>query len=230
MGSAGRFGNDYLAGGAHDDTIFGQLGADVIQGDGSIDLTVGASRPAGDLVLLPSAEAASDGDDYIEGGGGVDVVFGNLGRDDIIGGSSSLFSLDAKNLRPDAKDFLFGGAGTDVGRNDDTALPFMLLGGDGVVSVTANVAPKAVSEVCAAALAGDVAKARKANARLSILHARLFVEANPIPVKWALAEMGLIHNELRLPLTPLSPRFHDAVRAALIEAGCIGESRTKVHS
>ncbi len=120
--AAGRFGNDYLAGGAHDDTIFGQLGADVIQGDGSIDLTVGASRPEGDLVLLPSAEAASDGDDYLEGGGGVDVVFGNLGRDDIIGGSSSLFSLDAKNLRPDAKDFLFGGAGTDVGRNDDTAL------------------------------------------------------------------------------------------------------------
>jgi len=132
--------------------------------------------------------------------------------------------VDLRNRLPAHREFaLYSG-------NDDTALPFMLLGGDGVVSVTANVAPKAVSEVCAAALAGDVVKARKANARLATLHARLFVEANPIPVKWALAEMGLIHNELRLPLTPLSPRFHDAVRAALIDADCIGEPRTKVHS
>ena len=105
--------------------------------------------------------------------------------------------------------------------NDDTALAFMLLGGDGVVSVTANVAPKQVSEVCAAALAGDVATARRRNATLMNLHTRLFVEANPIPVKWALAEMGLIHNALRLPLTPLSPQHHDAVRAALRETGCI---------
>ena len=132
--------------------------------------------------------------------------------------------VDLRNRLPTNRPFaLYSG-------NDDTALPFMLLGGDGVVSVTANVAPKAVSEVCAAALAGDVVKARKANARLATLHARLFVEANPIPVKWALAEMGLIHNELRLPLTPLSARFHDTVRAALIDAGCIGEIRTKVHS
>jgi Ca2+-binding RTX toxin-like protein len=120
---ADRFGNDYIAGGANDDTIFGQLGNDVIQGDGSIDLTVGAYRDAaGLLVLAPSVEAASDGDDYIEGGGGSDVVFGNLGRDDIIGGSSGLFSLASKAQRPDAADFLFGGAGTDVARNDDSAL------------------------------------------------------------------------------------------------------------
>ena len=114
--------------------------------------------------------------------------------------------------------------------NDDTALPFMLLGGDGVISVTANVAPRAVSDVCKAALENDVVTARKRNARLMGLHARLFVEANPIPVKWALAEMGLIHNELRLPLTPLSPRHHDAVRAALRDAGCIGEPALKVYS
>jgi 4-hydroxy-tetrahydrodipicolinate synthase len=114
--------------------------------------------------------------------------------------------------------------------NDDTALAFMLLGGDGVVSVTANVAPRQVSEVCAAALAGDAATARRQNARLMNLHTRLFVEANPIPVKWALAEMGLIHNELRLPLTPLSPQYHDAVRTALREAGCIEPSASKVHS
>jgi len=105
--------------------------------------------------------------------------------------------------------------------NDDTALAYMLLGGDGVVSVTANVAPRAMSEMCAAALAGDVAGARERNAQLMGLHARLFVESNPIPVKWALAEMGLIHNELRLPLTPLSPQCHDAVRAALRDAGCV---------
>ncbi|MGE5088528.1 MAG: 4-hydroxy-tetrahydrodipicolinate synthase [Candidatus Levyibacteriota bacterium] len=105
--------------------------------------------------------------------------------------------------------------------NDDTALPYMLLGGDGVISVTANVAPRAMSQMCAAALAGDVALARERNARLMGLHARLFVESNPTPVKWALAEMGLIHNELRLPLIPLSPQHHDAVRAALREAGCV---------
>ncbi|HEX6137394.1 MAG TPA: 4-hydroxy-tetrahydrodipicolinate synthase [Casimicrobiaceae bacterium] len=123
---------------------------------------------------------------------------------------------DLRNRLPAGREFaLYSG-------NDDTALPFMLLGGDGVVSVTANVAPKQVSEVCAAALEGDVATARRLNARLMRLHTRLFVEANPIPVKWALAEMGLIHNELRLPLTPLSPQYHDAVRAALREVGCIG--------
>ena len=105
--------------------------------------------------------------------------------------------------------------------NDDTALPYMLLGGNGVISVTANVAPRAMSEMCAAALAGDVATARERNARLMGLHARLFVESNPIPVKWALAAMELIHNELRLPLTPLSPQHHDAVRAALRDAGCV---------
>jgi 4-hydroxy-tetrahydrodipicolinate synthase len=132
--------------------------------------------------------------------------------------------VDLRNRLPAGRAFaLYSG-------NDDTALPFMLLGGDGVVSVTANVAPRAVSDVCAAALANDVVAARKLNARLSTLHARLFVEANPIPVKWALAEMGLIHNVLRLPLTPLSPRFHDAVRAALRDAGCIGEPALKVYS
>lgn len=106
--------------------------------------------------------------------------------------------------------------------SDDTALAYMLLGGDGVVSVTANVAPRAMSQVCAAALAGDVAAARRGNAMLASLHAKLFIESNPIPVKWALAEMGWIHNTLRLPLTPLAPQHHDVVRAALREAGCVG--------
>ena len=108
--------------------------------------------------------------------------------------------------------------------DDMTGLPLMLLGGHGVISVTANVAPKLMSQTCAAALSGDVAAARKYNDRLLPLHRRLFVEANPIPTKWALAEMGLIENELRLPLVKLSPQFHETVRAALREAGCLAQS------
>ena len=116
-----NFGDDYIAGGAHNDQIFGQLGNDTIQGDGSIDLTVGAQRlQDGTLSVLPSVEnAATDGDDYIEGNGGNDIIFGNLGQDDIIGGSSSLFSLNDPDQRTDAtgEDLLFGGAGTDLARN-----------------------------------------------------------------------------------------------------------------
>ena len=132
--------------------------------------------------------------------------------------------VDMRSRLPAARDFaLYSG-------NDDTALPFMLLGGDGVISVTANVAPRAVSEVCAAVRANDIVAARRKNARLMSLHTRLFVETNPIPVKWALSEMGLIHNELRLPLTPLSPRFHDALRAVLRDTGCLAEPALKAYS
>ena len=102
---------------------------------------------------------------------------------------------------------------------DSAALALILLGGHGVVSVTANVAPKLMHQMCAAALVGDVKKAREINLRLLPLHQRLFVEANPIPVKWALAEMGMIEHGLRLPLSPLAERFHEAVREALHEAG-----------
>ena len=102
---------------------------------------------------------------------------------------------------------------------DSTALAMMLLGGQGVISVTANVAPRLMHEMCARALAGDVKTSRDLNLRLLPLHQRLFVEANPIPVKWALAQMGLIEGGLRLPLTPLSERFHETVREALAEAG-----------
>src|SRR6478736_5663283 len=99
--------------------------------------------------------------------------------------------------------------------NDDTALAYMLLGGHGVISVTANVAPKAMSQMCAAALGGDIAGARAINQKLMGLHTKLFVEANPIPVKWAMAQLGLIQPDLRLPLTGLAPEHHDTVRAAL---------------
>ena len=102
---------------------------------------------------------------------------------------------------------------------DSTALALILLGGHGVISVTANVAPRLMHEMCAAALVGDVKKARDLNLKLLGLHQKLFVEANPIPVKWALAQMGRMDAGLRLPLTPLSERFHDTVRTALAEAG-----------
>jgi 4-hydroxy-tetrahydrodipicolinate synthase len=102
---------------------------------------------------------------------------------------------------------------------DSTALALILLGGHGVISVTANVAPKLMRQMCAAALVGDVKKARELNLKLLPLHQRLFVEANPIPVKWALAEMGMIEHGLRLPLVPLSEKFHQTVREALHEAG-----------
>jgi 4-hydroxy-tetrahydrodipicolinate synthase len=102
---------------------------------------------------------------------------------------------------------------------DVTAVALILLGGHGVISVTANVAPKLMHQMCAAALVGDVKKARELNLKLMPLHQRLFVEANPIPVKWALAQMGMIEYGVRLPLSPLAEKFHETVREALHEAG-----------
>jgi 4-hydroxy-tetrahydrodipicolinate synthase len=107
--------------------------------------------------------------------------------------------------------------------DDASSLALMLLGAKGVISVTANVAPRLMHEMCAAALAGELAKAREINFRLLSLHQKLFVEANPIPVKWTLAEMGLIADAIRLPLTSLSTQYHDTLRAALREAGAIQE-------
>ena len=105
--------------------------------------------------------------------------------------------------------------------DDASAMVLMLLGGKGVVSVTANIAPKLMHEMCVAAMAGDLATARAINFRLLSLHQKLFVEANPIPVKWALAEMGRIDHGIRLPLTPLSASHYDSLRAAMREAGVI---------
>jgi outer membrane protein OmpA-like peptidoglycan-associated protein/Ca2+-binding RTX toxin-like protein len=159
-----NFGNDYIAGGGGDDEIFGQLGNDVIQGDGSIDILPAVQLPAGltanwldntstvasgvvgannvdfrnlvgagrdnlnNLYVNHSDDGGADGDDYIEGGPGVDTVFGNLGQDDIVGGSSDLFSLGGaanKDRRADGSDLLFGGsAGSDIARlnaGDDTS-------------------------------------------------------------------------------------------------------------
>ncbi len=103
--------------------------------------------------------------------------------------------------------------------DDASACPLILMGAQGDISVVANVAPRLMHEMCAAALAGEVARARELNARLLGLHRQLFCEANPIPVKWACRQLGLIEDGLRLPLTPLSPEFHDRVRAAMAQAG-----------
>lgn len=103
--------------------------------------------------------------------------------------------------------------------DDATAVEFILLGGHGGISVTANVAPGLVAQAYDAALAGDAEKARQLDSPLMELHQKLFVEANPIPVKWAMAEMGLIKPAIRLPLTPLSEPYHDIVRGALVHAG-----------
>jgi 4-hydroxy-tetrahydrodipicolinate synthase len=105
--------------------------------------------------------------------------------------------------------------------DDATALEFMLLGGDGVISVTANVAPEAMRRMCAAALAGDRAEAERIDDTLSGLHRQLFVEANPIPVKWAVAELGLMGRGIRLPLTWLSAAAQEPVRAAMRQAGVL---------
>ncbi|MBA3777250.1 MAG: 4-hydroxy-tetrahydrodipicolinate synthase [Betaproteobacteria bacterium] len=159
------------------------------------------SRTVADLATETALRLAD-----VSGIVGIKDATGDLSR-----GSELLNSLALNGKRDFA---VYGG-------DDLTGLPLMLMGGHGVISVTANVAPKLMGEMCAAALAGDVATARERNNRLLGLHRKLFVEANPIPVKWALAEMGLIHNELRLPLTPLSPQFHDTVRTALRDAGCL---------
>ena len=105
--------------------------------------------------------------------------------------------------------------------DDETGVEFMLAGGHGVISVANNGAPKAMAMMCEAALAGDRDRALELNRPLQGLHNNLFLEANPIPVKWALHEMGLIPEGIRLPLTPLSGQFHQPLRTAMHEAGVL---------
>jgi len=102
--------------------------------------------------------------------------------------------------------------------DDASGFALILLGGKGIISVTANVAPRLMHEMCAACLEGDVQKARELHFKLLGLHTKLFVEANPIPVKWAVAQMGLIGMGIRLPLAPLSQQFHEIVREAMRQA------------
>lgn len=102
--------------------------------------------------------------------------------------------------------------------DDSTAMEFILQGGKGVISVVANLAPKTVHQMCEAALKGDRIQAEALNKKLEVLYKPLFAESNPIPTKWALAEMGLIEPGIRLPLTPLNEKFHETMRGAMKQA------------
>lgn len=104
---------------------------------------------------------------------------------------------------------------------DANTVDFILAGGQGVISVTANVAPAAMHSMCEAALSGDEQTARDINNTLALLHKNLFVEANPIPVKWALTQMNMIPSGIRLPMTVLSETYHQSVRDALNAAGVL---------
>ena len=106
--------------------------------------------------------------------------------------------------------------------NDDSALALMAMGAHGVISVTANIAPRQMADMCAAALAGDFIKAREINRKLIPLHERLFLEPNPVPAKWALARMGRIASPVvRLPLSPLTTAGQSAVLDALQSSGVL---------
>ncbi|WP_320825567.1 4-hydroxy-tetrahydrodipicolinate synthase [Reinekea sp.] len=105
--------------------------------------------------------------------------------------------------------------------DDATAAELILAGGQGDISVTANVSPKAMASMCQAALTGDRELAERLNMSLQPLHQKLFVEANPVPVKWALHLMGLIPDGIRLPLVPLDGEYHEAVTQAMMESGII---------
>lgn len=104
---------------------------------------------------------------------------------------------------------------------DPRNLALLLAGAKGCISVTANVAPDLMHRMCTAALAGEREEAERLDARLAALHKSLFVETNPIPVKWALCEMGLIGPGMRLPMTPLAAQHHETVRQALLLAGVL---------
>jgi 4-hydroxy-tetrahydrodipicolinate synthase len=105
--------------------------------------------------------------------------------------------------------------------DDPTAMALMFCGGAGNISVTANVAPRAMHELCVAAMSGDIAGAVAINNKMIPLHQKLFVEPNPVPVKWALTEMGMMPPGIRLPLVSLAEECHDTVRGALREAGVL---------
>jgi 4-hydroxy-tetrahydrodipicolinate synthase len=116
---------------------------------------------------------------------------------------------------------LCGGRMSIFSGDDAIGAESILNGAKGVISVTANVAPRAMHEMCAAALGGDRATTENLNSRLAALHKALFLESNPIPAKWAVARLGLIPPGIRLPLTPLSAQFHGEVEQAMRQAGVL---------
>lgn len=131
---------------------------------------------------------------------------------------------DATGDVPRGKELIEGLAGKAMivySGDDATAYQLIAEGAKGNISVTANVAPKQMSEICAAAIAGDVELAEQLNDNIAILHQVLFCESNPIPVKWALHEMGLIETGIRLPLTPLAEQYRTQLREDLKAVGII---------
>jgi 4-hydroxy-tetrahydrodipicolinate synthase len=140
---------------------------------------------------------------------GIKDATGNIGR-----GIELLREIDRS----------FAGKGKSFGvysGDDPTAMALMFCGGAGNISVTANVAPRAMHELCEAAMHGQIARAIEINNGVLDLHAKLFVEPNPVPVNWALAEMGKMPAGLRMPLAPLAAQYHDTVRAALRASGVL---------
>jgi 4-hydroxy-tetrahydrodipicolinate synthase len=133
---------------------------------------------------------------------GVKDATGNIGR------ATDLIRLASKSFA------VYSG-------DDPTAMALMFCGGKGNISVTANVAPRSMHELCVAAMSGKVAEAVALNNKMLPLHNKLFVEPNPVPVKWAMAEMGLMPAGIRLPLAPLAAEYHETVRAALRESGVL---------
>lgn len=157
----------------------------------------------------------------VPGRTGVDMLPETIARlaavDNIIGVKEATGEMHrVKWLKENAPDdFLI------ISGDDHTAVELMLLGGKGNISVTANVAPAEIAQMCELALAGKADEARAINQRLVPVHKAMFVESNPIPVKWAVAELGLTASGVRLPLTPLSAVFHQQVRDALKGAGLL---------
>jgi len=157
----------------------------------------------------------------VPGRTGVDMlpntVFRLQDHKNIVGIKEATGDLDrAKTLiegRVDGFDIMSG--------DDETAVELILLGGTGNISVTANVAPAEVSQMCALARAGDADAARSVNRELNPVHHAMFVESNPIPVKWAVAEMGLMEGGIRLPMTQLDSQYHNVVRTALQNANLL---------
>lgn len=142
----------------------------------------------------------------VPGIAGIKDATGNLER-----GSALLATLKAQG----SNDFaVYSG-------DDLTAIFLMLMGGQGNISVTANVAPKLMAELCAAATSGDLNRAREIQFKLLDVHQMMFVEANPIPVKWALHQMGKMSEGIRLPLLPLSENFREPLKLALKQAGLL---------
>lgn len=139
---------------------------------------------------------------HVSGIIGVKEATGNIGR-----------GTDLLRLAPKSFSVYSG--------DDPTAMALMFCGARGNISVTANVAPRAMHALCVAAMKGDVAEAVRINDKLLPLHNKLFVEPNPVPVKWAMAEMGLMPAGIRLPLVALAAEFHEAVRASLRESGVL---------